>query len=547
MADRASPSPPGVTSSVYFTDVFGVSADVLEAYGAFNISLVNDLPLFIDPFLLFNSIKPEYQSLHYDIIAYLRFLRDKSMIGSIGVGELQAWFMFREVKQTWLGYSLLGNKGSGLASKFAVTLNRNLGRLFSNFGSESVTRGSHLERLCLIDGGVGRDNISDFTTNLIKPYLLEYTHAFARQYLHPHQRKSVAVSKARFDYRREVWATEMYELPFHEGDYVLLVPTDLLTKDDIWINRQDLVRQFPAIARAIDNEQLRAQINGYLIQRLDEIQRRDEETRRRSRSDAAERRARHRRRQRSEEPTQKQRHEAAIEALHAFPEFLDHYIRYKEDHGEEAEAIADQRVRSSERLYIFQTRELMKLLLNAGFYAISGNTRDEAQARVRHMKDVIENKGGHRLFYADGEPIRRESDLQIIFRFCWINSPSSVDQEVNNGRGPVDFQISRGHLDKTLVELKLARNSKLRQNLQYQAESYQKASDAQHALKVIVYFSAEELSKVQGILSDVGLDQDEDVILIDARSDNKPSGSTANTRTLKLDERPPQQRPRYHE
>jgi len=527
-------SPPLAASSVYFTDVFRVTPETLEEHGAFDISLINDLPLFIDPFLLFNSAKPEYQALHEDIIAYLRFLRDKSVAGPLNEGELEAWFMFREVKQTWLGYSLVGNDGSGLGPDFAAALNRNLEKLFADFGNETVTKGSHLERLCLIDRGVGRDNISDFTTNLIKPYLLEYTQAFARQHLKPEQRKQMAVTKACFDYERDVWATEMYELPFHDGDYVLLVPLDLLTKDDIWINRVDLIRQFPEIANAIEDLQLRAQINSYFIQRLDEIRRRDEEAKRRSRSEAAERRARKRRREEPQEPTLKQRDEAALAALHQFPPFLDHYIRYKEDHGDEAEAQADERVRSSERLYIQQIRELMDLLLRAGFYGVSGNTREEARARARHMKDVIENKGGHRLFYADGAPIRREADLHIMYRFCWNNSPSAIDQEVNSGRGPVDFQASRGRLDKTLIEFKLASNSKLRQNLVYQGDVYQKASDAQHALKVIVYFAAQELSKVQGILKELGLDGSEDVMLIDARNDNKPSGSTANEKTLKL-------------
>jgi len=32
---------------IYFTDFFGVSPEVMESYGAFNISLINDLPLFI--------------------------------------------------------------------------------------------------------------------------------------------------------------------------------------------------------------------------------------------------------------------------------------------------------------------------------------------------------------------------------------------------------------------------------------------------------------------------------------------------------------------
>jgi hypothetical protein len=40
-------------------------------------------------------------------------------------------------------------------------------RIFHDFGEERITKGGHLEKLCLIKEGVGRDNISDFTTNLI--------------------------------------------------------------------------------------------------------------------------------------------------------------------------------------------------------------------------------------------------------------------------------------------------------------------------------------------------------------------------------------------
>ena len=63
---------------VHFTDFFRVTPEALEACGAFNISLINDLPLFVDPFLLFNSEKPEYQALHEEMIRYLKFLRDHS-------------------------------------------------------------------------------------------------------------------------------------------------------------------------------------------------------------------------------------------------------------------------------------------------------------------------------------------------------------------------------------------------------------------------------------------------------------------------------------
>lgn len=45
---------------IYFSDVFGVAPETLDQYGAFNIALINDLPLFIDPFLLFDSQDEKY-------------------------------------------------------------------------------------------------------------------------------------------------------------------------------------------------------------------------------------------------------------------------------------------------------------------------------------------------------------------------------------------------------------------------------------------------------------------------------------------------------
>ena len=43
---------------IYFSDFFNIDPVLLDAHGAFNVSLINDLPVFIDPFLLFNSDKP---------------------------------------------------------------------------------------------------------------------------------------------------------------------------------------------------------------------------------------------------------------------------------------------------------------------------------------------------------------------------------------------------------------------------------------------------------------------------------------------------------
>ena len=66
-------------NGIYFSDVFGVDPSVLAQYGALNICPWVDIPLFIDPFLLFASEKPEYQALHKQIINYLVYLREHAI------------------------------------------------------------------------------------------------------------------------------------------------------------------------------------------------------------------------------------------------------------------------------------------------------------------------------------------------------------------------------------------------------------------------------------------------------------------------------------
>src|SRR5207244_2942081 len=139
----------------------------------------------------------------------------------------------------------------------------------------------------------------------------------------------------------------------------------------------------------------------------------------------------------------------------------------------------------------------------------------------------IENKGGYRLFYSKGQPIKREADLQILYRLVWHGTKFDVSREVNDGRGPADFKISSGATDKTLVEMKLASNRSLRRNLENQVELYQKASDAKAALKVVLFFDDEEERRTKLTLKQLGIDKSRDIFLIDARSDNKPSGSRA--------------------
>jgi hypothetical protein len=89
--------------------------------------------------------------------------------------------------------------------------------------------------------------------------------------------------------------------------------------------------------------------------------------------------------------------------------------------------------------------------------------------------------------------------------------------------------VSYGRGDAALVELKLASNSKLERNLEHQVEIYKEANRTDKAIKLIVFYTADEERKLQKILTRLGQVNAENVVLVDARADNKPSASTASS------------------
>jgi len=212
-----------------------------------------------------------------------------------------------------------------------------------------------------------------------------------------------------------------------------------------------------------------------------------------------------------------------------YPDFIDYYIHYKEEDGEEAKSVSKEKVLATQELFVAKLASFIENLQEkSDFYKTPGDTLEEAYQRVMFLKNVIENKDGYqRIFYVKGQPIKREADIQIMFRLTWFASSSDVTREANEGRGPVDFKISRGARDKSLVEFKLASNSRLKQNLEKQVEIYKQAHDIDKAIKVILFFTLEDEMKIKKALSDLGLSGEKYVVLIDARNDNKPSSSKA--------------------
>lgn len=485
------------TPPIFFSDYFRVPRKTVERYGAFDINLLADVPLFVDPFLLFNSKKKTYQVLHIEIINYLKYLKSIAS-DPLEAATVQDLFRFQEVKQNWFGFCELGNEGHGLGSQFARDLRQALGRVINDFGEEVGTHGSHLEKVSLIRPRVGKDQISDFTTNLIKHYLLGYTEKLAHKYLDPDQCGEVGVPRARFNYDTETWATEVHYLPLFNGDFVLLTPADIMIHDNTWINYGDMVARYPQIVEGVDDGVQRAKISRYFEQQL------------------------------GKEPTPKRIKAARVTTLATFPELLDIYIRLQEDDGDGAVAVSRKELDHLRAVFVGLLAQFV-----SSFWSLPEMSErpivtsyDEALYRAGVFKRWVEDKDGYlSLNTASGKA--SEKDVQRLVFLTLQASRFDVNREANNGRGPVDFKLSMGTGDSTLIEIKMASSSSLERNLERQVEIYKKANETKNSVKVIICYTVEEQERVSRVLKRLELEDDESIFVVDARTDNKPSGSKA--------------------
>lgn len=472
-----------------FSDYFEIDKKFLEEYGALNICLTADLPLFIDPFLLFASNKFEYQKLHTEVVEHLIFLKEHAIDSSDKNVNLSL-FRFPEIKQNWLGMSKYGNDGKGLGRKFARSAITAFNGFYRNFGEEDVTEDSHIEKLTLVKSGVGKDFISDFTTNLIQEYLLEYTEKFASKYLDKTQIKEFSI-RCRFDKTTKTWQPRKFKLPYlfreKNGDFIILTPLDILTIDDATINNDDLISSFSNVTRSLENESLRSSINDFFRSHL------------------------------PQKPSKDNRLEAIYRTIEKFPELVDYYIKLKEDKKENIGPVTLAKIEELKSKLLDALTPLCKLLDdNSEFYKVFPNSYDEALKRAIFLKEVIENNDVYRIFYYNNRPIAKEDTIQRIFRLTWYASPFDVNSEVNNGRGPADYKISFGSGDSSIVEFKLAKSSSLKKNLLNQTDIYKVASKSANDISVILCYTSLELRKVNKTLKEIGKEGHENIIIIDA-------------------------------
>ncbi len=155
-------------------------------------------------------------------------------------------------------------------------------------------------------------------------------------------------------------------------------------------------------------------------------------------------------------------------------------------------------------------------------------TNDSYQETLEFAKifrQQIENNGVNKLFWDDeGNLIKKkESDVHEMFKLVSSKSDFARSYEPRNGLGAPDFTFTKGDIDKTVLEIKLASNPALKY-LPKQVEAYLKANTTNKSVKIIVAHTEKHHKKALKTIESLGLMNDESIVLIDA-SFNKETGS----------------------
>ena len=213
------------------TDYYGIS--VSQAELDFAIPFFDeDLPLYVDPFLLWKSPSQQDQALHTSLINSFNYQNWLIQKGREQEAETNL-ILASECNEVGLGFSAK-RKGKRL-SHTSVRGILGLFRRVPEYGRFGFT---HFEEIQLYVDGIAKDRVSDLTCNFLMSFLIDYT---VQQCLS----LGLPVAKVRLpalhDYKTQRFLADVdVELPVHpeHGTPIILVPKRWL-RFVPWINFED--------------------------------------------------------------------------------------------------------------------------------------------------------------------------------------------------------------------------------------------------------------------------------------------------------------------
>ncbi len=440
-------------TGVLFSEFFRIRYSRASPW--FNPIVGHDTRLFIDPFLVdkIGSKMAGFKKSHVQVIGFFNHIFEKAAKlttrSQENVRPLLHALTFPEVDELCLGYSKASSHGLGSGGHFSNLL---LAAIFEMI-DEGITSVSRFEELALFKEGFGADRIGDMIGNLLRLPLARYTERICRRC--GVKTTKVPLRHAIYDKDSLTWNDEQVRLPivpFADGTRrpVILIPKVFLRPlptvsiegfwDYCYSNENDTIRQQfgEKVKKGIDRNRIfrfarsaKAMKAKYLAS-LDKAK-------------------------------------PDLYDIDKDPQLLHKWYEYS------------QRAASARPLAIPQATNALGL-------------KRAVDLMIGDFKAFIELRGGWRLLNDEkNKPGRAEKSAQLLFHGMVLARCRTNDidcsPETQTGAGLIDFKFSTGYHRRALVEVKLARNSKLLHGLTVQTPANARAEHLKWATVVVVVYT----------------------------------------------------------
>jgi hypothetical protein len=426
-----------------FSTYFSVDPASLKRLGVFDPILNVDSRLFMDPLLLRTSAHKEistdavrqYERHFAKIIALLKASKAK---GDVAWRSAGGFIRSPEIKGTCLGYGAASIQGSAVG--------RQLTGVILQTAKEVVDLGVEdpdlFASLVLFEEGIGADLISDMTTNVILPNLLEFNKRVLRHIkvkTEPFEIGGQRYSLARNPFSRQITP-------------VILVPVDILRNLPVACDRSEID---DVVSK---NRQLRNRVN----QHIGDIW---------------------------QAKTLRDKAKVKSAALSSKSAFLALLEVVKEAKGKPYDLEGDpDGLHAWLRVGVEAAGKYPLKIKNPEAHDLGGIT-SVASMMVDQFRILIEDKGLWKELWHGRRPRKEKSAQRIFFAvadsYCKFNN-LDISPEADSGAGPVDFKFSDGYDAKVLVEIKLSTNPKLLHGYEKQLEAYKKAERSMSAIYLVI-------------------------------------------------------------
>lgn len=424
---------------ITFSEQFHISRAILEETGVFDVILDVDTRVFIDPALLELCEEPEFVNARVKVEEYLSniitLLRHSKQRRDMYWRKANRLLTFSELSGTCFGYSQNGTGGKAIGPVLREVVLCTIQELINEGETDPVL----FELLGVFQEGIGCDRISDLITFILREDILRYTQRVVT-------RSGIPTSTVQLERQQYKTCRNPYN-----GKPLLLLPSIILSPLPI-------VKSFDNIDRICqENERVRREINAYF----------------------------------DFDKKKKLQKSQILSLMHNSPSFRSALISAYKNSPKQAYDYSNDP--AGEYIWLSSAREYVTkypLSLTGLPLESVDDVLSVTQRICDQFKSLIEDNGLSKLLYdSDGTP-KHESAAQLLFfgiadSYCDAND-IDLTKEGNNGRGPVDFKLSRGAKEKVVVETKLTSNSQLRHGIESQLPIYMKQEKTKHAIYLII-------------------------------------------------------------